>query len=199
MEPLNLQHANVKLFLEGDGNIDFPRVVETFHRWVSGQAVPGVLLVDVADYRHVPSGPGILLVGLEADFNLDHTGGRWGLRYNRKAELSGSNEERLREALRAAARAGLRIESEVPGVRFLRNELEIFYNDRALAPNSDETWEAVRPVVGSVLEEAFGHGAFAIGREGDPRKRFGVSVTAERPFVLEMLAGADVGSGRAGA
>ena len=61
----------------------------------------GELLLDVADYRHVPAGPGVMLIGNEGDYSVDNTGDRLGIRYNRKAALDGDNQDRLRQAARS--------------------------------------------------------------------------------------------------
>jgi hypothetical protein len=189
MEPLTLQHVNVKLFLEDGLDVDFDRVVEVFHRWVSEQSLPG-LLIDVANYLHVPAGPGILLIGLQEDYSIDHTGSRYGLRYNRKDQLPGENVDRLREAVRSAANVASMLEGEIKEakpLRFGRRELEIFINDRALVPNTEESWTALQPVLESFLEQTLGHRDFSMRRESDQRKRFGVLVKTERPFDLAVL------------
>ena len=49
-----LQHVNVKF--PSAGSIDLTQAIPVFHRWIQEQALPG-LLIDVADYRHVPEGP----------------------------------------------------------------------------------------------------------------------------------------------
>ncbi len=43
--------------------------------------------------RHVPAGPGIVLIGHEGNYSVDNTGNRLGVRYNRKAVLDGGNQE----------------------------------------------------------------------------------------------------------
>src|SRR5205807_2486817 len=88
LQKIELQHINVKLLLEGGDDLD--PVIPIFHSWIQNQPF-GELLIDVADYRHVHHGPGIVLIGHEADYSLDQTDGRLGLRYNRKAPLPGSN------------------------------------------------------------------------------------------------------------
>ena len=87
---MNLQHINVKIFVDGELTVDPERFIELFHRWVATQAM-AEMLIDVADYRHVPNGPSVVLVGHEADYVLDNTGGRYGLVYNRKAPLDGND------------------------------------------------------------------------------------------------------------
>ena len=190
MEPLQLQHINVKIFLEDGAAPDLTRVIGVFHRWIAESALPE-LLIDVANYAHVPAGPRILLVGLEADYGLDDIGGRYGLRYNRKAPLDGGNDHRLRDALRSAARACLMLERE-PGddgaLRFSRGEMEILINDRALAPNTEETWAVLRPLLQDFLERTLGHADFKLTRDEDRRRRLGAVVKSERPFDLNELA-----------
>jgi len=44
------------------GQISVEKVINEFHKWVKEQQ-PSQLHLDVADYSHVPDGPGILLVG----------------------------------------------------------------------------------------------------------------------------------------
>ena len=132
------------------------------------------MLIDVADYRHVPAGPGVLLIGHEANYSLDNRENRLGLLYNRKAALDGTFQSRLAQAHRAALEACDRLEQEAPfrgKLKFDRNALEVFVNDRLLAPNNDETWQALRPE----LEKFFA--GFTIERRGEPRDLFRVAVT----------------------
>ena len=74
-------------------NADLAPVIPVFHSWIQDQ-IFAELLLDVADYRHVHHGPGLMLIGHEADYSLDQTDGVLGLRYNRKAPLPGTNLER---------------------------------------------------------------------------------------------------------
>jgi hypothetical protein len=95
---LELQHINVRLPLKDPENIDFDAVIPVFHSWIQGQ-VCVELLLDVADYRHVHGGSGIVLIGHEADYSLDNTDNRWGIRYNRKTAVHGDNQKRLERLL----------------------------------------------------------------------------------------------------
>jgi hypothetical protein len=49
--------------------------------------------------------------------------------------------------------------------------MEVFINDRLLAPNNEDTWLALRPE----LEKFFS--GFTIRRQGEPRDLFRVAVT----------------------
>lgn len=184
---MELQHVNVKLFVDGDLPVSPEQFINVFHRWTAEQSCEE-LLIDVADYRHVPDGPGVVLVGLEADYAMDHALHRWGLLYNRKAPADGSNQARFAQACRAAASACLRLEDELNGLKFNRREFQLFINDRALAPNVPQTWEACRGEIESFVKTLLGHGDATLTAEADPRRRFGVLVDAGRPFDLAQLA-----------
>ena len=67
---MELQHVNVKLFVEGTLQVDPERFIEVFHRWIREHTLDE-MLIDIADYRHVPAGPSVLLVGFEADYSLE--------------------------------------------------------------------------------------------------------------------------------
>src|SRR5689334_11638937 len=151
---IELQHINVKLFVKDAEKVDLEAVVPVFHSWIQGQ-IFDELLLDVADYSHVPDGPGIVLIGHEADYALDNTDGRLGLRYNRKAPMPGSNRERLVQATRAALSAFERLEQDF-NLHFNNREMEIVINDRLLAPNNEETRQAVEPELKAFLDQLFG-------------------------------------------
>jgi hypothetical protein len=176
--PLTLQHVIVKIPIEGDLGIEPGDLIPVFHRWVAAQSMPE-LLIDVADLRHVPSGPGVVLVGSEADYSLDHTDGTWGLQYRRKDALDGSNLTRLTQALEAARRLGDRLEEELEGrLRYSRSIIDVIVNDRALAPNTEETRRLAAPDLEQFAQAAFGSPVVTITpHAGDSRRRFGVRIT----------------------
>lgn len=190
-ESMEFQHVNVKIFVDGDLAVDPARFIEVFHEWINTESL-NELLIDVADYRHVPAGPGVLLIAHEADYSMDNGGGRWGLRYNRKAAVDGANADRFRQALQSAAKAcGLleeRFANDGP-LKFSRHEMELFINDRALAPNTTATFASCRPELEAFLAGLFGHGGFSMTHVDDPRARFGVIVESARPLDLQVLAG----------
>lgn len=180
---MNLQHVNVKIFVDGTLTVDPERFIEVFHRWVAAQAMDE-MLIDVADYRHVPAGPSVVLVGHEADYVMDNTGNRYGLVYNRKAPLEGSNEDRFSQAFRAAARACSLLEAEVDGLRFSRQEFKLSINDRALAPNTEETYEVCRTEIPAFVQKSLGQNDFEVDYDRDPRRLFGATVCLKSPVDL---------------
>lgn len=186
---MELQHVNVKFFVDGTLQVDPERFIEVFHRWIREHTLDE-MLVDIADYRHVPAGPSVLLVGLDADYSLDNAGNRYGLRYNRKAPLEGSNQDRICQALRSTAHVCQLLEAEFDSegpLRFSRQEFELFINDRAQAPNTPETFEAYKPDLEESLKKALGHGDFSLIHQNDPRRLFGITVTANKAFDFSAI------------
>jgi len=175
---MDLQHLIVKIPVDGDLGVEPAAFIDLFHRWVADEALPE-LLIDVADLRHVPDGPGVILVGLEADYALDHMGGVWGLLYRRKDVLAGSEADRVRQAVAAAAAVCLRLENEFADrIRFSRTAFELVVNDRQLAPNTDEARRVLLPrIQAAVATFARAEDVALTPHDEDPRRRFGVSVT----------------------
>lgn len=187
---MELQHVNVKLLLKKDDEeLDLEPLIPVFHSWIQLQGWDELLL-DVADYRHVFAGPGVILIGHEANYSVDNTGNRPGVRYNRKAALEGSNQDRLRQATIAALRACRRFESDPRlNSKFLFNgqDLEVSINDRLLAPNNPETREAVQSELLPLLQKLFAGGEYSISYENSPRNLFSVSVKSSDTFTVEQL------------
>jgi hypothetical protein len=193
--PINLQHVNVKLLAKDGERVDLEPLIPVFHSWIKDHVFEELLL-DVADYRHVHEGPGVVLIGHQANYSVDNTGNRLGVRYNRKAPLEGTNEDRLRQATRAVLRAFQRLVSE-PDLhgkfQFNGRDIEVFINDRLLAPNHDATREAVKTELEAFLEKLFRGGEYSLSHGSDPRALLGVNVKTSQPFSLAELS-ANLGS-----
>jgi hypothetical protein len=173
INPDLVQHINLKIFVVDAVAIDVADAVGVFHQWIKDTVCPE-MLIDVAEYRHVPAGPGVLLIGLEANYSFDERENRLGLLYNRKDTLDGTFQSRLVQAHQAALAACDRLEKEpVFGgkLKFDQSKLEVFINDRLLAPNTDETWQALEPELKKYFPGS------TIERHGEPRDLFRVSVT----------------------
>lgn len=184
---MNLQHFNVKFFVDRPETVDLAAFLAVFNSWIQDQ-VTEELLIDVADYRHVWAGPGVLLIGHEANYSLDNADDRLGLLYNRKAPLPGSNSDRLRQAVRAALLAAQRL-VVTPGLKFSGGDVQVVVNDRLLAPNTDETWQAARPELVAFFDQFYGPGRYTLARHPEPRERFTVDVRAQGQHDLGQLLG----------
>ncbi len=161
----------VKLYAEDPEAIDLPAFIPLFHGWIQERSLDGVP-IDVADYAHVPDGPGVMLIGHEADRSLDLGEGRPGALYQRKRDGEGTLEDRVAAAIEAADRLADAIEDEpaAGGVRFGRDELLIRVTDRLTAPNDDATLDALRPAIEAALARTRPGRAASIERvTEDPR------------------------------
>src|SRR5215469_15808070 len=98
---MKMQHVNVKLLLGSPEGLRLEPLVPIFHEWIERKEMEDLLL-DIADYTHVPEGPGVVLIGHQADYSVDNTLGRLGVRYNRKVETEGNNQQAMTQAARAA-------------------------------------------------------------------------------------------------
>jgi hypothetical protein len=178
---MNLQYVNWKLHLDNPAEAEPDAWFKVFNGWIPESPE---IFIDVADYKHVQDGPVTVLVGHYLNLSLDHTGRRLGLLYDYKHPLEGNNEEKLRSGLIGLLRAAKRLEDDAGfeakhKPRFKAGDLKLIINSRAVAPNSAETLEAVKPDLIKVLAKAFGEGNFSIEHLTDPRQRFTVNVTAK--------------------
>ena len=187
---MTLQHVNVKLLVESPAQVDLGPLIPIFHDWIQRQ-VFDELLLDVADYRHVSGGPGVILIGHQADYSVDNADHRLGVRYNRKAAFDGSNFQRLEQAMRAALTACQRLEQEprMGGkLRFNGQEIELFVNDRLLAPNNDASRAAASPEFQALAGKLFQGGEYSLDYQQDPRRLFGVLMkSCEKLSTSELL------------
>ena len=177
---MNVQHVNVKIFVDGELTVDPEKFIEVFHGLVAEQAMPE-MMIDVADYRHVPDGVSVLMAGLEADYALDKTGGRFGVHYNRKGAVDASNADQFQQALTAATSLCSVLEAKLDGLKFARDEFELMINDRGLAPNTDESREAIAPELTSFANGLI-DGDANIEFHTDPRARLGATIKLSSPM-----------------
>jgi hypothetical protein len=134
---MNLQHVQVKVFAGPESMPDLGGAIPVFHRWIQQRAFDE-LLIDVADYRHVPYGPGVVLVGHEAFRSLDEAQPGLGLLYSRRTAVDGSSREKLQQAFEAALATCARLESEPEfsgKLAFDLRNIQVSVNDRLLVPN----------------------------------------------------------------
>ncbi len=182
---MDIQHLNVKIFVDDLGSVKLEDFIVIFNDWIQKRATDD-LLIDVADYCHVPAGPGVLLIGHEANYSLDNTGNRLGLLYNRKAQLPGTTLEKLARAFRAALTAARRLEKE-QRLKFSGQEAQVIINDRLLAPNTPETFAALESELKAFFNRLYGGAEYTLTQPADLRERFTVNVKTAANFDLETL------------
>ncbi len=175
----------VKYFTQAD--VELERFIPVFHRWIKDRVLDE-LVIDVADYGHVHHGPGVVLIGHASDYFLDQGEGRLGLLYSRKRD-PGAPEERIADGFRRALNACRLLEQE-PGldVKFRSEEVMVRFPDRLTAPNTDESFAALRPELEAVVTKLYGDSA-RIERSGPEKAPLALRVTApSAPPVAELLA-----------
>lgn len=170
---------------------DLTAAIEVFHRCLQRGWLEGALL-DVADYRHVPAGPGVLLVGHDVDLGLEHEA----LVLTRKRSSGDDAATQLRDLLRMAAVATSAFAYD--GTLDVDADLgraTVTLLDRALATElGDAAVEALGAAVAPALDTAWGTAPDVRAvRADDPRHApaitldAGVDVTAAD--VVERLGG----------
>jgi hypothetical protein len=149
--------------------------------------------VDVANYSHVPGGPGVGVVGHASDYFVDQSVHGQGLLYSRKREAPAPSE-RLGDAFRRALQAAILLEQEAAlagKFRFRTDEFLFRINDRLLAPSDASTFETLKPEFEAFCSKLFGPAAYQLHLNSSPREIFSVRITttaqASLPGFLQRL------------
>jgi hypothetical protein len=182
---------NAKLFVTDETAVSLPTLVPVFHRWIQTQAVPG-LLIDVADYKHVQDGPGILIIGHEGDYSLDQANGRSGLLYTRKREWPTPDfKQRLQLVISLAVQAAqILAVDESLDLNFRTDEIELIFPDRLNVPNTPETLAALQDDITTVLADIYGTNEITLTlTTNDVKRPFTFQATiANAPTLAELAA-----------
>ena len=139
------------------------------------------MLFDVADYAHVPESPGIVLVTHEASFSLDRSDGLFGLLAQRRVNGSGEAADMIATTLRHALQVAAKLEDDprlAGKLAFDRSRVMIEANDRLRAPNTDEGYRTLEPVVSTAIKAVFSDSTPKVTRvNNDPRDRLAANVS----------------------
>ena len=184
------EKLQIKFFAKPNPHFELEGVVPVFHRFIREQ-VFDELMIDVADYKHVPKGPGVVLVGDANDYYLDQGEGRSGLMFSRKRHGSGP-EGRVREGFARALKACSLLEAapELGGkLTFATDELLIRLPDRLRAPNDDAGFAEASRDVTPVLDKLYGASNYSIERGPLSPEPLSLRVKAKSaPTLASMLA-----------
>jgi hypothetical protein len=169
---MNPQRIAIKFFVSPDPTIhvDLEPFTPLFHDFIQKASVPG-LLIDVADYAHVPNGPGIILIGNEVDYGLDSVGGHAGLLVVRKRYGSPSLADILRDTLAMGLHCVKAIEDDGrTGLSFSVDVVEVQIFDRLEAPNDPDAYAAASAESATVFEALYGEHTIERAGDDDVRK-----------------------------
>jgi hypothetical protein len=155
------------------------------------------LLIDVADYRHVHNGPGVILIAHDAHYAMDAAGGRLGLLYSRRRETHpnrlaiGDTRERLTSVFFCALTACQRLEAEAAfqgQLRFRTDSFILRINDRLYAPNTLDVFQAVYEELAPFLRSLYPDQVLEVSHASDAASRLTLEVKAtEQPGVETLL------------
>lgn len=179
MPTMNASRLQLKIFAAPGSRVAPEAVIPIFHSWIKHHRLPE-LMIDVANYAHVPKGPGVVLIGHSCDYFLDDTGGRLGLLHNRKRGGGGDGTQRLSDLFRRTLYAASLLEKESAlggALRFAPSEFQLRINDRLAAPPSEATFLAMKPELEAVARQVF-DGPFTLTPVGDEKSLFGVTVAS---------------------
>jgi hypothetical protein len=186
---MDLHKFGIKFFATPGERFDILKLIPMYHRWIQHQALQD-LLIDVADYSHVPAGPGVMLIAHEGNYALDESGHERGVLYCSKHRLDGELSERFaRVAAKALKAAQLMSEAdELEGKLSIQaNRLQFFANDRLVAPNTDAAYAELEPALTSLLDRLYAGVPYTVVRESDPKERLSVRVQAAGDVPLQTL------------
>jgi hypothetical protein len=177
----------LKFFADASSTLSCEDLVPVFHAWIQGQAIPGHQLIDVADYKHVINGPGVMLIAHEGHFGYDLAEGQPGLLYARQRPMTASFEQKLHAVAATALAACGRVEQALPGkIRFRTDKASFRINDRLLAPNTAETFRHVEPQLQAFLGKLLG-APVRLEHHADAVRAFEVSVQGRGGDSVERL------------
>jgi rhodanese-related sulfurtransferase len=164
---------------------DLEPAIGLFHRFIQNGRVEGLIL-DVADYRHVQGGPGVMLVGHDVDYGLSTSG----LTVTRKRQPDDAATQ-IRDAIRMGLGAldAITYDGGVD-VAISRTQLTVAAFDRRIP--RDETALALLGAVTEVASELYGSEAVvAAAAQDDQRAAPLVEITVPdgAADVLEKLGG----------
>lgn len=187
---MDAYRIGIKFFL-ANPNAHLEDTVPVFHSWIQQQAIPGTLLIDVADYLHVPTGPGVVLVAHEANYATDQADPGTGLLYQRKrplpeADLAG----RLAHAFRDALTAAWLLEKDAnlgPAWRFDTRRIHLRLADKLNAPNTAATFASLKPELTAFFTKLLGTSDFSLEHYSDARVPFEVRLATKNFQPVENL------------
>jgi hypothetical protein len=186
---MDAHKLQLKIFATPDSAraLEAEAFIPIFHRWIKDHLLPE-LMIDVANYGHVPHGPGVVLIGHGSDYFMDEGEGRLGLLHNRKR--SGlAVPDRLSDLARRTLHAAALLERDPAlggKLTFATNELLFRINDRLAAPNTDATFAAIKSDLAILGKQLFA-GPFELARVGTPKALFTVRIKSSTNTPLATL------------
>ena len=121
-------------------NADLELFIPVFHEWIQKNKISDHIMVDVADYKHILDGPGIMLIAHEGNFSIDLENGKAGLLYTRKQPLGQDIVDNIKIITSIVDQACELLENSdaLKGKISFNNQYKIISNDRYYFPTGKE-------------------------------------------------------------
>ncbi len=179
------ERFQLKMYLEPSEHFELEAMIPVFHRFIREQVL-SELVIDVVDYSHVPSGPGVVLIGHAADYYLGELDGRLGLVFSRK-RAAPAPDARLEDGLRHLVNVARLLEQDVTAkIRFRTNELSLRLTDRLNASNDEASFAEAKSEVERVFGRVYG-GAPTVERLIEEKGPLALAIKASSAPTLEAL------------
>lgn len=184
---MNIQKINWKLNFTNAATAKPEDFFRIFNTWIPDSPE---IFIDVADYRHVQDGPLTLLAGYHADFVLDHGDRELGFLYCRKSAMEGDNAQKIKQTLKDFLKGCERLTADATfggKLAFETDSLVFTINDRALVPNTKESFDAIKPLLQDIGNKIYGSADLV--PDSDSRRRFSVRIVGKNaPDLSAMIA-----------
>ncbi|MEM7032501.1 MAG: hypothetical protein AAF629_23310 [Chloroflexota bacterium] len=174
------KRLKIKLAIESQDTLDLANIIPVFQSWIQHKTVPG-LLIDVADYKHVPQGPGIMLIGHEADYGVTVEKGQASFIYDMKRELPTNLNDAIQLVTHRVVLAAQAL-SEKTGLTVIPGQATLILLDRLHYPNESTSYSAIEANVQATLNDVYQGEVTISHAEADTR----------RPLTITILANATI-------
>lgn len=174
------KRLSVKFFSELPDGLELVDFKPVFQRWIQERSLEN-MLIDVADYKHMYEGPGVMLIAYEGDYALDLRDGKPGIQYTRKRALGADLIETVSTTYRLALSAAVKLEQEesLAGVKFDYSLAKLEFLDRLNYPNTAETLSEVQQALAPFAQELYSADVTIDSAHSDPREAFALYIKTE--------------------
>src|SRR3990172_1125290 len=174
---MDIQYLSLKIYAERQ-NSSLEAFIPVFHSWIQEDACEE-LLIDVANYSHVPAGPGVMLIAHEANYAVEFGAeNRFGFLYKTKIKMDGSNLEKLQRVFQQTLKAAIRLQEARHVSTFLPYIFRLVFDRRSGIENTNKDFLELNPALVQFAKLLTGSDAFKLSRVSqNPRERLTIEIT----------------------
>ena len=172
-------------FVQGQPIPDETETIVAFHTLIQRQGL-GDTLIDVANYLHVTTGPGILLIGHQAFRTVQLDQAKAGIILSGRRLKASPTTSFLGQHLQALVEFGLALEAHFGRTLFDPTKLTIRINDRRFTPEKSNA-QSLLSAVNDALEAIDLRLKKLSLRDSDPREQPAIDVQFKDIGELEVL------------